>query len=204
MTTLPLEAKSLPQKRLSRVLDTGCLLLALSLPLLMLVLALLSPSTLLGALNLASTHIVWSLFYASDPDSLVRASDIATPLVLNGLQMVIFTVLVMIPTLFQSWGLLSVRQCFRAFVHGDYFSLAVVKGLRGFAAGTFLSIIAGMLATPLISLVVTLYAERGQHSVAFSINSGQLLMLLFAGILWQIAGVMTRAATLSEENSQFV
>jgi hypothetical protein len=37
-----------------------------------------------------------------------------------------------------------------------------------------------------------------------TIGSSELLMLLFAGMVWQIAHVMTQAAALADEHAQIV
>lgn len=72
------------------------------------------------------------------------------------------------------------------------------------ASGLFFAIVASLLATPVLSLLLTVHAPAGEHVIAAGINSEQVHKLLFVAIFWQIAAVMTRAVNLAEENSQFV
>ena len=84
----------------------------------------------------------------------------------------------------------------------DYFTLRVVRSLRGLAAGIALWTIAGGLTQPLLGVLLTLAEEELRVSASFG-TSG-LFTLLFAGIVWQIADIMTKAVALAEENAQFV
>jgi hypothetical protein len=183
MRALTAEQYPLTRPRLSSLLGFGCLLLAASMPLFVIGIAWFSPQTFLQPLNLAVTLTAGSL---------------------SAYQRAVLLVLAMVPALFESYGLLCARRCFQSFARQEYFNLAVVRGLRGFAAGMFLAVIAGLLAHPLTSLLMTLFAPAGKHTVTFGVDSGQLLRLLFAGILWQIAAVVSKAISLARENSQFV
>jgi hypothetical protein len=171
------------QPRLSSVLGFGCLLLAVSMPLFVIGIAWFTPETFLRGLNLATT---------------LTAASLST------YQRVVLVVLAIVPALFESYGLLCARRCFQSFAQREYFNLAVVRGLRGFAAGMFLGVIGALLAHPLSSFLLTLFAPAGKHTVTFGVDSEQLLRLLFAGILWQISAVVSRAISLAQENSQFV
>jgi hypothetical protein len=101
-------------------------------------------------------------------------------------------------------ALLHARRCFLSFSRGDYFTMPVVKGLRGFAAGLFFSGIAAILIIPLASLLQSMASTGAPHSVSIGLGSTQILTILFAGILWQIAAVMSKARALAQENAQFV
>ncbi|MEO8315329.1 MAG: hypothetical protein ABI645_11095 [Pseudomonadota bacterium] len=123
---------------------------------------------------------------------------------LSTLQRICIGVVATIPSLCQGYGLFSVRRCFQSFARGEYFTLEAVKGLRGFAAGLFFSLVADLLSKPLLSFVATLNSGPGEHEVSAGVSTDQALTLLFAGILWQIAGAMTSAKRLAEENAGFV
>jgi hypothetical protein len=109
-----------------------------------------------------------------------------------------------LPAAFTASALLRVRSSFASFARKDYFSMPVVRGLRGFAAGIFCSGLAGILVTPLLSFTLSATDPRGSPSVSFNLGTQQLVSLLFAGIVWQIANVLTQAKTFADENAQFV
>ncbi|MBW8721411.1 MAG: hypothetical protein JF626_05855 [Polaromonas sp.] len=94
--------------------------------------------------------------------------------------------------------------CFSGFSQAEYFSLRTVKYLRGFAAGIFASVVMGVVSSTLITVVLTAGAPVGQRALSLGFGSNELLTLLFAGMVWQIAAVMAKAVALAEENAQFV
>lgn len=102
-----------------------------------------------------------------------------------------------------SFALWRARQCFQYFTSGVFFVPAAVKALRGFAAGMVVSQFLGMAVQPLIGLLM-MWAHCPKGEVVFNLSSHQLLFILFAGMVWTIAGVMARGVALAEENAQFV
>ena len=110
----------------------------------------------------------------------------------------------MLPVCGLAYGLLRARLCFRGFAQGASFSLGTVLHLRGLAAGMLAAAAAGLLSPLLISVLLTLDAPAGQHALSMRIGTQEVLMLLFAGIVWQIAHVMTQAVALAEEPAQIV
>lgn len=101
-------------------------------------------------------------------------------------------------------GLWQVRRCFQNFAAGHYFELRTIRYLRHFAAWSCASVLAGFVATPALSVLLTLNNSPGHRQLALSIGSDQLFTLFFAGMVWLIAAVMTHACALAEENAQFV
>ncbi len=184
-TPLPAVAASPVQPRLGSVIAAACLLLAIALPVISLCVAMYDPAVMIEGLKLPQPQAV-------------SAEDLTL------FQRIGLAVLSVIPPLFQSYGLLCARRCFQSFVRGEYFARQIVKALRGFAAGMFFAIVAGFVTTPLLSMLLTLHAGPGQHALMINFGSEELLRLLFAGILWQMAAVMLNAVKLAEENSQFV
>lgn len=183
MQSFPVAGGASPVPLLSTVLSVGCMLLAIALPVTAIYLTFGYPQIIIDNLHLAVPRAVESL---------------------STFQRVCIGVIAVIPSLCQAYGLFSARRCFRSFAQGEYFTLDVVKGLRGFAAGLFFWPVVAFLSKPLLTLVATLNAGPGRHEVSVGVGTEQLLTLLFAGILWQIAGVMTNAKRLAEENAQFV
>lgn len=103
-----------------------------------------------------------------------------------------------------AYALWRAHQCFNGFVRGEVFSLTTVRHLRGFAAGLLASSSAGLLAPTAIVWLLTLYAPAGGRVLTISLGAQQLLMLLFAGIVWQMGHAMTRAVELAEDNAQII
>ena len=110
----------------------------------------------------------------------------------------------MLPVSCAAYGLVCATRCFSGFSQAEYFSLRTVRYLRGFAAGIFASVVAGFVVSLLITVVLTAGAPAGQKALALSLGSNELITLLFAGMVWQIAAVMAKAVALAEENAQFV
>lgn len=173
-----------PALKLSAALSTLCLVLILAGPLLTFLLSMLNPEVVTEGLGVRSTS--------------GGAADSAFSLY----QRLVIIVFGLIPVAFATYGLLRARRCFRSFGRGEFFTAAVVGNLRGFAAGIALWVVAGWLSTPLMSILLTLGGEETRVTVELS-QSG-FMTLLFAGIVWQIADIMRRAAAIAEENAQFV
>jgi hypothetical protein len=110
----------------------------------------------------------------------------------------------MLPACAMAYGLFRARLCFLGFARGETFSLGTVRHLRGFAVGMFAAALGGLVSSPLVSMLLTLGAPPGKRSLGLTIGSSELLMLLFAGMVWQIAHVMTQAAALADEHAQIV
>lgn len=173
-----------PGRRLSAVLSALCVVAIIAFTALYFAILALMPEVATEGLDLPS---------AGDGES--------APTFTAG-QRLIIVVVGLVPAAFVVYALVCARRCFRSFMRGDYFTPVVVRSLRGVAAGIVLWVLAGWLSTPLSSLLLTLGAEERYVTVKFS-TSG-FLTLLLAGIVWQIADIMARAAALAEENAQFV
>lgn len=182
-TSVPAASNPGPPFRLANVLSAACLLFAIALPTISLYMSFTQVGTLIEGLHL--------------PKPVNQAS-------LSLFQRIAAALIDTSSPLLQAYGLLCARRCFESFARGDFFTPQVVKGLRGLASGLFFAIVASLVVTPLLSLLLTMNAPPGGHVVSAGVNSDQLHKLLFVGIFWQIAAVMTRAVNLAEENSQFV
>ena len=116
---------------------------------------------------------------------------------------VIVVAMGLVPVGCMAVALMYARRCFRSFSRHEYFTLAVVRGLRGLAGAIFFSGVAGLLIAPLASILLSAFGG-GRLSLTLSLGSSDTLLLLFAGIVWQVASVMAKAVVLAEEHSQFV
>ena len=168
---------------LNHVLAGACCLLMVGLPL----------ATLFGLLNVFPTEIVARLGVAA-----------SAPFSILPWQRAVVALLGMLPVLCIGYALFSAWRVFSGFAANEYFNINTVKGLRGLGAGVFGSGCVGLITTPLIGLILTLQATTGGHALNVGVGSTELLGMLFGGIAWQIASVMTKAVELSEENAQFV
>lgn len=186
-TATPLAASGPDVQGISSVLAWACALLAVALPLAV-------------AYHLLSTPVDSLLVRAGL--SLQAAQAAAMDITLG--QKCLAALLGVLPVCCASYGLVCAMRCFSGFSQAEYFSLRTVKYLRGFAAGIFASVVTGVLASTLVTVVLTLGAPAGQRALSLGLGSNELLTLLFAGMVWQIAAVMARAVALAEENAQFV
>jgi hypothetical protein len=185
-TTHPAEAAS-ARDNPNAVLAAICLVLAVALPLLVGYYLATAPAHVLAG------HI-----------GLPESSPLGAPgFRLSALQRVIVMATGLAPVACMAVALIYARRCFRSFSRREYFTLGVVRGLRGCAGAIFFSGVSGLLVAPLASVLLSAVGG-GQLSLTLSLGSSQVLLLLFAGIVWQISAVMARAVVLAEEHSQFV
>lgn len=119
-------------------------------------------------------------------------------------QRVVGASICLVPALLLSYGLLRARRSLAAFVRGDFFAAEVVTGLRDYAAATFWAAIASLIATPVLSVAITLANAPGHKELSLDFSGAQVLNLLGAAIMWVIASAMARAAKIARENEQFV
>jgi Protein of unknown function (DUF2975) len=113
------------------------------------------------------------------------------------------TLVALLPVLSMSCALWIASRCFRDFAAGHYFFRRNAQRLRALAGWLLTAATLGLLTTPLISLFVS-FGRGGAGSIAVSLNSQQLLMIVFTGLVWQISRIFTKAIAVAEENAQFV
>jgi hypothetical protein len=175
-------------QRINAFLAVACLTLAVALPALTLYGLCTTPSeTWLARLGVKSSSSAGQLGFQIAP-----------------WQVGLATLIGMLGVCAMAYGLLRARLCFLGFVRGEAFSLGTVRHLRGFAIGMFASALAELLSPAVISVLLTLGAPAGHRSLTLELGSSEVLLLLFAGIVWQIAHVLTRAVELADEHAQIV
>lgn len=103
-----------------------------------------------------------------------------------------------------SWGLLRLRVCFSEFAQGRPFAARGIAGLRDFATGMGLAVLAKLVGFTLLMLLLSWNAPAGMRQLAIQINSDMLIMLLFAATVASLGWAMEKAAAVAEENSLFV
>ena len=101
-------------------------------------------------------------------------------------------------------GLWQARKCFRLFAAGQIFTSETVACLRRFAAWVAASVAAGMVGNTAISVLITVLNPPGMRQLVVGIGSEQVFALLFAGIVWLMAAVMSQGQLLAEENATYI
>ncbi|CAM3979519.1 hypothetical protein [Paracidovorax anthurii] len=82
-------------------------------------------------------------------------------------------------------------------------SHALVLRLRRFAACTLAAAVLGTLCPALIGLVLS-GALGGPLRLSLALDSRDLVLLLFAGVTWQLAAVLDEATAIADEHAQIV
>jgi hypothetical protein len=103
-----------------------------------------------------------------------------------------------------SWGLLHARKALLAVSQARFFAAEAVQGLYRYASATLWAALASFLATPFLSVAMTLPNPPGHRELTLGLSSNQLLAVLTAGIFWVMAAALSRGAALARENEQFV
>ena len=101
-------------------------------------------------------------------------------------------------------GLWQARCCFDLFAQGHVFTGRATHHLRRFAAWIGAASLAGPLAAMVNSMVLTLQNTPGTRRLVVGLGSDQLLMLLFAALVYMMADVIAQGQALAEENERFV
>lgn len=114
---------------------------------------------------------------------------------------ILITVLTVAPL---AWGLVRLQVCFTQFAQGRPFAARGIAGLRDFATGMGLAVIAKPIGFTLLVLLLSWNAPAGMRQLAISIDSDTLIMALFAATVASLAWAMEKAAAIAEENSQFI
>lgn len=103
-----------------------------------------------------------------------------------------------------AWGMTRLRTCLQSFAAGRPFASEGIAGLRDFAVGGLLAALAQVVGHTLMRLVLTWTAAPGHKQVAIQIDSTVMLLALFAGTIAALAWAMEQAASIAEENEQFI
>ncbi len=98
------------------------------------------------------------------------------------------------------YGLSILIKLFKLYEAGIFFSGDNVSCFKKISSALFGWVIAGIVATPLTALILTMNNPPGQHVVELSFQSADLTALIVGGILRVVAGVMGSAQSLQEES----
>lgn len=121
----------------------------------------------------------------------------------DGLYWLVWAV-AMLPVACLSFALYQAGLCFARFARAEHLTTRVVAHLRRFTAGLLAASALGLVLPTALSLLLSAAAAQGQRSLVISVGSQEVIFLLLAALLWQIASVIARAVAIDEENRQFV
>ena len=87
---------------------------------------------------------------------------------------------------------------------GPVFTTEAVRCLRRFAGWVMVSVAVGLVASAVLSVLLTLHNPPGMRHVAVGLGSDQIFTLFFAGMVWLMAAVISQGQALAEENATFI
>jgi hypothetical protein len=158
------------------------------------------------ALPLASLYFLFHDW----PNALLAAfagtaspSQLASLQSLGTVRSIVVVALALVPVALMALSLWHAHLCFIRFSFREYFSREAVLRMWKFALAMFLAAIACTVVPPLISVALTVGGPQ-KASLVVSMGTQHLILFLFAGVVWQLASVLAKAAALAEENAQFV
>lgn len=109
-----------------------------------------------------------------------------------------------IPLLVLARGLLSLRALFTSYANGDYFSAAAATHMEKMGRAVGYWVILNFVCEPLLSLWVTMLEPAGQRFISMSFTSSSIVALFVSACVIIIARILRRAASINQENQQFV
>ncbi|WP_260961100.1 DUF2975 domain-containing protein [Pseudomonas citri] len=123
---------------------------------------------------------------------------------LTGWQCLGGIVLSSIPLLALASGLANLRQLFKRYAQGLYFSseAAVYLGKAGRAVALW--VLLDFLCEPVLSVLMTIHAPVGQRLLTFSITAPSFVALFLAACIAIVARILSQASEVDSENRTFV
>ncbi len=149
---------------------------------------------LLALVTVAKTGWLLSLLEADGPE-LVTVTG-ATTLALQAV--------VLILLLPPAYTLLQVRHLFTHFAEGRIFDPAPALAIRRTGIGMLAMVAGGILAKPLVTVLLTMGNPPGQRQVSVAVSADTYVLALFGGLMITLGWVLGEATRLSDENRQFV
>lgn len=114
------------------------------------------------------------------------------------------TAVSLLPVLCLVMGLHHLARCFGNFAAGALLTPDNARHFSRFGAWIAAAVLASLVATPVLSVLLTLGMPAGARQLAISISSDQLVSLLVAGGAWIVGAIMAEGARAAEENAQFI
>lgn len=143
----------------------------------------------------------------AEPERLAAQANLSAPLMMAPLQtwQRMGSALAMaLPLGLLLVGVAQAKKCFVLFAQGEVFSSQTTALLRQFAGWVAAAALAAILASTLVSALLTLTNPPGMRHLAIGIGSDHVFTLFFAATVWLMAAVIGQGQALAEENQRFV
>lgn len=109
-----------------------------------------------------------------------------------------------VPLLALASGLNHLRNLFRGYARGEYFSGSAAAHLGKVGRGVVLWVASSFVCTPLLSIWLTMLAPPGERSLIISFTSADFVALFVAACITVIARILLQASEVNSENQAFV
>ena len=109
-----------------------------------------------------------------------------------------------VPQVILVLGVRRAQTCFALFAQGEVFSSRTTALLRQFAGWVAAAALATILASTLVSVLLTQTNPPGLRQLAIGVGSNHVFTLFFAATVWLMAAVIGQGQALAEENQRFV
>jgi hypothetical protein len=110
----------------------------------------------------------------------------------------------LLPSLVVIWGVVHLRQTFRAFSQNAIFELTNVLNVKRFAFALMLAPIINTIVRPVTSVMLSLNHPPGEKVLSVSFNSADIPTFLIGLVFWLLAKILLEASILAQENNEFV
>jgi hypothetical protein len=109
----------------------------------------------------------------------------------------------LLPLLTTSRALWTASTCFANFSRGEYVNRRNALLFRDFARWMLWASLLHVAMTPALSALISV-AQGNPLAISLSLTSQDIMLTVFAALVWQTSRVFAQATALAEENAQFV
>jgi hypothetical protein len=119
-------------------------------------------------------------------------------------QRVVAALAMAVPLALVLWGVMQAHRCFALFAQGEVFTSRTTALLRRFSGWVAAAALAAIVASAVVSVVLTVTNPPGMRQLAIGVGSNHVFTLFFAATVWLMAAVIGQGQALAEENQRFV
>lgn len=113
-------------------------------------------------------------------------------------------VLSSVPLLALAIGLGHLRQLFKSYARGEYFSGEAAQSLGKVGRAVGIWVMLDLMCEPLLSMWVTMTEPVGQRMISLSITAPSFVALFLAACISIIAHILWQASEVDSENRTFI